>query len=335
MTNTLQDIDTELDVVTGGYNFKVLNKLGSGKYGTVYSVVTNQNVYTHENVIWAKKGEYLAVKVEQIQGDHSYDLIEKELEILRELGSPPNPCIPHTVCYRKSFMLNAKVYIFMTLGPGITLIDFIINLRKSDDDTKIYIQKKSLTPLSLTNQLLDYVDNVLQAVESIHKHGIAHRDIKPDNMMIEVNENKNMSITLVDFGFACHISECSPKPGTPLYDAPEIKYPNGQTFDITLTDGFATGCTVYAMLSGTNRFRNIQDYVLFMRNKQVMYTSGLPWFDDFIKGLTSIGAHDRLSYFEDGSNDIFMTKVLKHFRTKRSGNNLICSLAKYAFSTNK
>ena len=42
---------------------------------------------------------------------------------------------------------------------------------------------------------------IMEAVSSMHKAGVVHRDIKPDNIMLD----QNMHIKLIDFGLAAPI----------------------------------------------------------------------------------------------------------------------------------
>ncbi|SJZ97581.1 serine/threonine protein kinase [Selenihalanaerobacter shriftii] len=81
-------------------------------------------------------------------------------------------------CY-DYFKENNTVYIVMKYYPGETLTDY---LRKNDD-------------ISINEFLEDVYFSLLNAIHSIHKEGYIHRDIKPDNIII--NQNKPI---LIDFG---------------------------------------------------------------------------------------------------------------------------------------
>ena len=69
-----------------------------------------------------------------------------------------------------------------------------------------------------------YFKQLLQTIHYLHKNGVAHRDLKPDNIMID---NETHDLKLIDFGFTRPIEiEGSPFSksikGTPMYMAPEI-----------------------------------------------------------------------------------------------------------------
>ncbi|MFQ5807866.1 MAG: serine/threonine-protein kinase [Phycisphaerae bacterium] len=80
---------------------------------------------------------------------------------------------------------------------------------------------------------LSHVTAMLQAVDHLHRHGLAHRDIKPQNVLFVDGELK-----LADVGLATH--DASGHAGTPGYRTPEG----------TPDDLYATGVVLYQMISG-------------------------------------------------------------------------------------
>ena len=63
---------------------------------------------------------------------------------------------------------------------------------------------------------------LISAVEYIHKLGVVHRDIKPENILLDAKRN---SIKLVDFGLSNTYSEgqfVKTPCGSPCYAAPEV-----------------------------------------------------------------------------------------------------------------
>ncbi|MFE2100230.1 protein kinase [Streptomyces sp. NPDC059468] len=72
---------------------------------------------------------------------------------------------------------------------------------------------------SLVNQLYD-------AVTALHERGVVHRDITPDNIMVQTRRADTADLVLIDFGAAVHRPEEAEEPrtdwrGKPLYLAPE------------------------------------------------------------------------------------------------------------------
>jgi eukaryotic-like serine/threonine-protein kinase len=96
---------------------------------------------------------------------------------------------------------------------------------------------------------------VCDALEYIHSHQVVHRDLKPDNIMIDSRDN----IKLIDFGLASTagarrltFAKFSQLMGTPNYISPEqVKGKRGDA----RSDIFALGVILYEMATGQTPFR--------------------------------------------------------------------------------
>jgi eukaryotic-like serine/threonine-protein kinase len=114
-------------------------------------------------------------------------------------------------------------------------------------------------PLPLT-KVLEYAGQILDAVNAAHRKGIAHRDLKPDNILIT-----RQGIKLLDFGLAkqsgvlangkvaleAGLTRRSEILGTLHYMSPEQL--QGKEIDAR-SDIFSFGCVLYEMLSGRQAF---------------------------------------------------------------------------------
>ena len=95
---------------------------------------------------------------------------------------------------------------------------------------------------------------VCDALEYIHSHHVVHRDLKPDNIMIDERD----SIKLIDFGLASTagarrltFAKFSQLMGTPNYISPEqVKGKRGDA----RSDIFALGVILYEMVTGQTPF---------------------------------------------------------------------------------
>jgi serine/threonine protein kinase len=98
---------------------------------------------------------------------------------------------------------------------------------------------------------------LLRAVATLHRAGIIHRDIKPDNVLLE----RDGGLRLIDLGVVrLPMLEDFPSsdiPGTPSYMAPELF--DGRTGD-EASDQFALGVTLYRMFSGRYPYGEIEPF---------------------------------------------------------------------------
>ena len=101
-----------------------------------------------------------------------------------------------------------------------------------------------------------YVFKVAGALESSHRAGVLHRDVKPDNIMLDSYGEPKLS----DFGIAwidgATATKTSSMWGSPAYIAPEIL--DGKPASAA-SDIYSLASTLYALLSGHTAFAHDTD----------------------------------------------------------------------------
>ena len=116
-------------------------------------------------------------------------------------------------------------------------------------DLLSYIRKRS----KLNEQIAKYIfKQIILGLQFIHNHNIVHRDIKLDNILIDL-DNK---IKICDFGVSKRVvnnDKMFDHCGTPTYIAPEILRNKG--YEGYGVDVWSSGVVLYAMLSGTVPFK--------------------------------------------------------------------------------
>lgn len=176
-------------------HFKDKSKLGSGGFGTVYR--TN---YMQLNL--AIKDPNDESKVIQIEKELTNILALRHVNIPRLYG----------ICDSFSIKNGASLVIECIKGKTLTA----------------YLKAK---PSQI--EIISLLIELTTTIEYIHKNGVIHRDLKPDNIMIDTN---SFSIKLLDFGISrktLHEETKTIVVGTPIYMAPE-------NFDIV----FGTGASM-------------------------------------------------------------------------------------------
>ena len=155
---------------------------------------------------------------------------DKFLEEARSLGKFMN--LPGIVSVKDFFLQNNTVYIVMEYLEGQSL--------------KAYAKQKNGKVEK--EELLEIIKPVIESLVEVHKSGLIHRDISPDNIMI----CKDGKVKLIDFGAA---RETSPKGEKTLsvmlkkgYSPEEQYRTHGEQG--TWTDVYAMCATIYAMLTG-------------------------------------------------------------------------------------
>jgi serine/threonine protein kinase len=97
-----------------------------------------------------------------------------------------------------------------------------------------------------------YAAEVLLALSHVHKNGLAYRDLKPENVLLDAAGH----IRLADFGLASpdEDSEELLVVGTPAFMAPEILEGHHTAESGRLADIYGLGVLVFNMLSGAVPF---------------------------------------------------------------------------------
>lgn len=203
-------------------DYELLKLLGTGGQGSTYLAevkATNQIV---------------ALKVIYIDKMKSnLEMAEKEVQELEKISTPT--CNMFLACYYDHFFDGDKFLIESEFIDGKDLENW----------AKPYYETNSYKEL-YENLVLLYKD-MARALQYIFSKGILHRDIKPQNILID----KENVPKLIDFGLACDMKVCSSfnhpfgkcchdKLGTPPYMAPEtardaVSYPASDVWGLGAT----------------------------------------------------------------------------------------------------
>lgn len=148
-----------------GSNYKLIRQIGKGSFGEVY-LVSN---YTNE--------EY-ACKVERIG---TKNRLKNEAFIYKRFAKKKITCVPSIYKYCETEQYN--LLLMQLLGKSLDTI-FIERGNKLDIGT---VMKIGISIISI--------------LEKIHRIGIIHRDIKPNNFMFGLDNYAN-DLYIMDFGLS-------------------------------------------------------------------------------------------------------------------------------------
>lgn len=108
-------------------------------------------------------------------------------------------------------------------------------------------------------QKVQVIRDIALAIQSAHRLGIIHRDIKPDNVMLAKNDEGAYHPIVMDFGLAKEIgnkglTQTGALIGTPAYMSPEQAKGQVQLLD-RRTDVYSLGAMFYSILVGKAPFQ--------------------------------------------------------------------------------
>ncbi|GAA3555538.1 hypothetical protein GCM10022222_43940 [Amycolatopsis ultiminotia] len=104
---------------------------------------------------------------------------------------------------------------------------------------------------------LTLLDQVADALDTLHNHGLVHLDVKPANVLVTSRETSREHVYVADFGLTRrgatgHRTRGGDFLGSPTYAAPE--HLRGEPLD-GRTDQYALTCVLFACLTGNPPFR--------------------------------------------------------------------------------
>uniref|UniRef100_A0A8I5KUP2 Myosin light chain kinase, smooth muscle n=1 Tax=Homo sapiens TaxID=9606 RepID=A0A8I5KUP2_HUMAN len=253
--------------------YDIEERLGSGKFGQVFRLVEKKT-----RKVWAGKffKAYSAKEKENIR---------QEISIMNCLHHPKLvQCVD-------AFEEKANIVMVLEIVSGGELFERII-----DEDFEL-----------TERECIKYMRQISEGVEYIHKQGIVHLDLKPENIMC-VNKT-GTRIKLIDFGLARRLENAGSLKvlfGTPEFVAPEvINYePIGYA-----TDMWSIGVICYILVSGLSPFMGDND------NETLANVTSATWdFDDEAFDEISDDAKDFISNLlkKDMKNRLDCTQCLQH-----------------------
>ncbi len=190
--------------------YKILKKLGSGGFGTVYLA------------------------------EDTFLKTLRALKIPHGIASQSEKILQESILQSK-LLDHPNIVKLLTVDIIDRTLIMVMEYINGTDLEKLIDEQDHLK----INIALKYFKQILSALNFAHKYKVIHRDIRPSNILI--NENDDIKIT--DFGTSKLLNEkqyATTKIGSPPYMAPE----QFEGRAIFASDIYSTGCLFYEMITG-------------------------------------------------------------------------------------
>ncbi|XP_058605984.1 MAPK/MAK/MRK overlapping kinase-like isoform X2 [Onychostoma macrolepis] len=231
-------------------NYRVIRKIGEGTFSDVMKVQS------------LKDGKYYASKtmkqtIKSVDQAHSL----REVQAMKRLSPHPNILQLHELIYDKDSgtlsliceLMEMNIYEFIK-----GTVRLLFNISHSEVNVPCVPPPGRQCPLA-ESKVKHYMFQLCHSLDHMHSHGIFHRDVKPENILI-----KNDVLKLADFGSCRSIFSRPPHTeyiSTRWYRAPECLLTDGhysQKMDV-----WSAGCVFFEILSLSPLFpgRNELDQV--------------------------------------------------------------------------
>ncbi|XP_020595061.1 CBL-interacting serine/threonine-protein kinase 11-like [Phalaenopsis equestris] len=221
----------ESNILLGKY--RLVRLLGCGSSAKVYEA---QNLLAGQNVAIKSFNKYLVAKKDL------FNHIKREAAILRRLRHP------NIIRIHEVLASRTKIHFVLDLAMGGDLFSRIASFGRLTE----HLSRR-------------YFRQLISAVAYGHSHGIFHRDLKLENLLLD----ENCDLKLCDFGLAA-APDKNPVDGlfhtlcgTPAYVAPEILTQKG--YRPAVADIWSCGVVLFALNAGYLPFNDTNIATLYRK----------------------------------------------------------------------
>ncbi|KAL2896526.1 CBL-interacting serine/threonine-protein kinase 4 [Bienertia sinuspersici] len=229
--------------------------LGKGSFAKVFHA---RSISNHKSV---------AIKVIDKSKTHP----SMEPRIVGEVAAMHRLNHPNILKIYEVLATKSKIYLVMELAKGGDLFG---KLAKRPDH-------RFTEPIARK-----YFHQLVSAIHYCHQNGVAHRDVKPQNLLLDDEGN----VKVADFGLSAVADNVADKLmlqtscGTPAFAAPEIVGRTRNGYDGAKADAWSCGVILFVMLTGYLPFDDSNLVMMFrkMHRKEFRFPS---WVTKPARGL--------------------------------------------------
>ena len=251
-----------INITISDIHYKIIRKLGEGMFSTV-------KLASH-----SLTGEKVAIKIlekTKVTKLEEKERINRELTIMRKLN--------HYNIVKLYQIVETKLTIYL-IQENVQGKEFMEYLNKKGKLKEVEACK--------------FFHQIISGLEYIHQCGIAHRDFKPENILIT---NDDTVLKIIDFGLSNMYKNnqlLKTACGSPCYAPPEMI--KEESYNGAKSDIWSSGIILYLMLCGKLPFYHEQN--------EIMYEQILS------------GKFDHPNYLSDNAKDI-LDKIIEVDPKKR------------------
>ena len=260
-------ITNSINKTIADIKYKVTRKLGEGMFSTV-------KLATH-----SLTGEKVAIKIlekTRISKVEDKERINREMAIMKKLNH---------------FNI-AKLY--QIVENKLTI--YLIHEHVEGKEFMEYLTKKGKLK---ENEACKFYHQIISGLEYLHQCGIAHRDFKPENILMS---NDNTILKIIDFGLSNTYKNnqlLKTACGSPCYAPPEMI--QEQSYNGALSDIWSSGIILYLMLCGNLPFYHEENEIMYQKILSGKFE--LPKFlsdnaKDILKKILEVDPKKRMNFEE-------------------------------------
>ncbi|XP_050426740.1 serine/threonine-protein kinase SIK3-like isoform X3 [Adelges cooleyi] len=214
----------------GASNHTLVNRLVRVGYYELEKTIGKGNfavVKLAKHVVTNSKVAIKIIDKSQLNEDNLKKIF-REIQIMSQLSHP------HIVRLYQVMETEKMIYLVTEYAAGGEIFDYLVKNGRMNEPAACHIFKQ-----------------IVEAVAYCHNKNIVHRDLKAENLLLDIDNN----IKLADFGFSNHFFEgklLSTWCGSPPYAAPELF--QGQEYDGPKADIWSLGVVLYVLVCGSLPF---------------------------------------------------------------------------------
>ncbi|PZG17978.1 serine/threonine-protein kinase, partial [Nonomuraea aridisoli] len=196
--------------------YRDVRQLGAGRTGRVF-------LATYEAT-----GAYVAIK-------YLNATLRRDAEFMDRFRSDTHQLVelddPNVVRLYEYVETPTRAAVVMELVDGVSLRTLLTEHGRTSPEAALAVLKSTLLALA-----------------AAHERGVPHRDVKPDNILVQADGTSK----LADFGVVVHAEEPGVPAGTPAYMSPELwtRHQAGPPADL-----YAAACVLFEAVRGRPPYR--------------------------------------------------------------------------------